>query len=165
MLERARNFAIKMHKQQMYGDKPYLYHLEKVVKNLKNYGELACVIGYLHDVVEDTETTIKDIEKEFGLLVASCVSILTDEAGKTRKERKQKTYAKMAKINQHSDEHLALIVKTADRLANVEESIHQNNKRLINIYLEEHNTFRQSVYRENLCDDLWEKLENMIQKT
>ena len=38
--------------------------------------EQAQVIAYLHDVIEDTDKTEKDIEKEFGSLVARCVSIL-----------------------------------------------------------------------------------------
>ncbi len=162
MIAKARDFAFQQHRGQMYGQKPYSYHLQKVAQYAAPYGEKAIVLAYLHDVVEDTDTTLAEIEREFDPFIASCISILTDEKGENRKERKRKTYAKMAKIHKNDSKNLALIVKVADRLANLEECLAENNRRLIEIYLNEHEIFRKSVYRQDLCEPLWEKVENII---
>jgi len=160
MLNKAKLYAIKAHGDQLYGDKPYSVHLEHVVTILRNYGETAQVIGYLHDVVEDTNITIEDIEDEFGVFVADCVSILTDETGDNRKERKTKTYAKMSKVS--GDLELALVVKAADRLANLQASSSGDNVRLLNMYKQEHEIFKSSVQREGLASDVWKKIEQLV---
>lgn len=79
------------------------------------YGEEAVFVAYLHDTAEDTEATIAEIESRFGPKIAACVSLLTDEPGSNRKERKAKTYAKLAQVR--GPHELALVVKTTDRLA------------------------------------------------
>jgi hypothetical protein len=68
-------------------------------------------------VVEDTDATVSQVQERFGDLVARCVALLTDAPGDTRKARKAKTYAALAQVS--GDEELALVVKAADRLANV----------------------------------------------
>ena len=57
MLDQARAFALAAHGDQMYGARPYSFHLDAVVRLLSPYGIEAQVIGYLHDVVEDTEVS------------------------------------------------------------------------------------------------------------
>jgi (p)ppGpp synthase/HD superfamily hydrolase len=59
MINKAKEFAIKHHGEQKYGDRPYSFHLDQVVSYLVPYGETAQVIGYLHDVVEDTDVTLE----------------------------------------------------------------------------------------------------------
>lgn len=160
MLEKARAFAIKAHANQRYGNKPYLHHLEAVVANLAPYGEEAKVIGYLHDVVEDTSVSLVEIESLFGPFVACCVSILTDEPGENRKERKIKTYQKMRQVT--GKETLALVVKAADRLANIEACIKDGKLDLLDMYKGEHMAFSRAVYREDLCEDIWRKINALI---
>ena len=160
MKEKARSFAIASHGDQMYGHHGYYVHLDAVAKIAIKYGENAVVISYLHDVVEDTDVSVEDIEKSFGKPIADCVAIVTDEPGKDRKERKTKTYAKMAKVT--GDLELALIVKAADRLANITACQSEGNLALLQMYKEEHQMFRSSVYRESLCDDIWIEIEQII---
>ena len=60
---RAREFAAHAHGNQRYGDGPYVEHLAKVVAVLTDFGyqgDYLCA-GWLHDVVEDTCTTLDDI--------------------------------------------------------------------------------------------------------
>lgn len=156
MIEKARQFAITHHGDQKYGDRPYAFHLDQVVSLLKPYGETAQLIGYLHDVVEDTDATFKQIEIEFGSTVAACIAVLTDEPGANRKERKEKTYKKMAGIT--GDAELALIVKAADRLANTQSCIDDGKVGLLKVYQSEFDAFYRAAYREGLCDDLWLRL-------
>ncbi len=160
MLKKAREFAINAHQNQKYGHLPYLVHLEAVVTILNNYGETAQIIGYLHDVVEDTDISCKDIKNIFGDIVADCVNVLTDESGRNRKERKKKTYKKMSHISHKLK--LALIVKAADRLANVQACISGSNNELLNMYKLEHTEFATAVYRQGLCDDIWHMLDKLI---
>ena len=110
-LAAARAYALNMHGAQLYGTHPYSYHLDAVVATLALFGQKAQVIGYLHDVVEDTDATVSEVRSRFGDEVAACVALLTDELGANRKERKAKTYAKLAKVT--GLEELALVVKAA----------------------------------------------------
>jgi len=162
MLEKARQFAIDNHGSQRYGSKPYAFHLDWVVLLLESYGEEAQVIGYLHDVVEDTDVTVEQVEQLFNDKIAQAVSILTDQPGATRKERKDKTYHRMAQVT--GELEIALIVKTADRLANVLATL--ENKRLdkFNMYKNEHVQFKSAVYRPGLCEDLWLQLTEAIEQ-
>lgn len=161
-IESAKEFAAKAHGNQLYGDKPYLYHLEKVASHLQGYGEEAQIIAYLHDVVEDTDVTVEQVKAKFGERVAACVSLLTDESGANRKERKAKTYKKMKAVAASSIESLGLVVKVADRLANFEECVLTANEEMMTVYLQELPHFRDAVYREGLCDDLWLKIDAIV---
>ena len=147
MKKRAREFAIQSHGNQKYGEHPYSVHLDAVAKISRSYGETAEIISYLHDVVEDTDVKIEEIESIFGSLIATSVAILTDEPGKDRKERKSKTYAKMANVS--GDAEVALIVKAADRLANMRACIVDNNQSLLEVYKTEYPIFKKSAFRDD----------------
>lgn len=76
--EKAKRFAINAHKGEVRKsepDKPMIMHPIGVGMLLEEYGYDDEVVsaGYLHDVVEDTNYTIFDIEKEFGKGVADLV--------------------------------------------------------------------------------------------
>ena len=159
MENRARNFAVQSHGDQKYGDHPYTIHLDAVSEIARPYGETAVVIAYLHDIVEDTIITIDQVTDTFGKLVSDCVAIVTDEPGKSRKERKDKTYKKMADVNGETE--LALIVKAADRLANMRSCVNNKKQNLFNMYKLEHDIFTQSVYRENLCEEIWKEIRQI----
>lgn len=158
--DKARKFAIERHGDQKYGDFPYTVHLDDVSTLAKTHGECAQIIAYLHDIVEDTDTTLEEIKLEFGSFVSNCVAILTDESGPNRKERKAKTYAKMAAVK--GKHELALVVKAADRLANLRACSRHNNATKLSMYKAEHSVFKQSVHRENLCDALWMQMDEII---
>lgn len=164
MLDKAREFSVNAHGEQKYGDKPYSFHLDAVVNLLEPYGDDAKVIGYLHDVLEDENVDIRTIESEFGPFISKCVSILTDEPSKNRKERKRKTYAKLAEIK--GKEELALVVCVADRLANIQACVAggdaKMSKKLLKMYKSEQLDFYNSVHRDGLCDDLWSKIESAL---
>jgi len=156
----ARDFAIAAHGEQKYGEHPYSFHLDQVAALAAPYGAEATVIAYLHDTAEDTEATIADIERDFGARVAACVALLTDAPGANRKERKAKTYAKLAEVR--GDEELALLVKAADRLANVRACIKDDKQSLWRVYRDEHAAFRSAAFRPELCDPLWNELDALL---
>lgn len=131
---RAREFARKAHGNQKYGDKPYLHHLERVVEILRPFdNEDLQIIAYLHDVLEDTAITEAEIEQAFGEYIAHSVFLLSDESGRTRKIRKAATNGKLTGVR---PPYLpVLIVKAADRLANLRAcAADENRKNSIDIW-------------------------------
>lgn len=160
MINKAREFAIERHGSQSYGEHPYSFHLDAVAKIAEDFGENAVVVSYLHDVVEDTPTTLNEIHHNFNEFIARCVEIVTDEPGETRALRKAKTYQKMAAVS--GDLELALVVKAADRLANLKSSLANQSKKHLNMYQKEHTSFKRSAYRPGLCEALWTEMDKIV---
>lgn len=160
-VQQARAYAIQAHGAQMYGDKPYVFHLDQVSALLKDYGDDAQVVGYLHDTVEDTAVSEVDVAQVFGQFIADCVGLVSDLPGPNRKSRKAKTYARLAKVS--GEKQLALVVKAADRLANVRMCIQENNHKLLNVYRQEQPVFFRAAYRPGLCEDFWRELQQLLQ--
>ena len=160
LVSKARAFAVRVHGEQKYGDFPYVFHLDQVVRLLKDYGEVAQVVGYLHDTVEDTSATLRDVEREFGEFVAECVALVSDAPGKDRQTRKAKTYARLAQVKGPAE--LALTVKAADRLANVRMCLKEHNQVLWEVYQREQPVFFRSAYRSGLCDEFWDELQQLL---
>ena len=81
-IEAAKALAAKAHAGQT--DKaglPYITHPERVAARLDN--PEAKVVGWLHDTVEDTPLTLRDIEDSFGPETAAAVDAISrrpDEA-------------------------------------------------------------------------------------
>jgi hypothetical protein len=159
-VSRAREFAVAAHGDQLYGDKPYAVHLDAVAELLAPNGELAQVIGYLHDVVEDTAVSLDGVRREFGDMVAACVALVTDEPGANRRERKAKTNAKLAAVS--GKDVLALVVKAADRLANLRASVSGGSESKLGMYRREQPAFRAAAYRPGLCDELWREMDRIL---
>ena len=161
MIEQARQFAVTAHGNQRYGDRPYSFHLDAVAELATAYGDDARIVAYLHDTVEDTAIELTEIETRFGERIARCVAILTDAPGADRRERKARTYHKMSQVD--GDELLALIVKAADRLANIKACIDDDRQDKLAMYRNEHPAFRQAAYRPGLCDALWAAMDRALE--
>ena len=150
---RARLMAVTAHEGQMYGELPYEYHIDAVARLVVNWGERAEVVAYLHDTLEDTPLTAAEIEAAFGPEVRSCVEALTDPVAPNRKARKALSYARLRAIPSDAPEALALVVKAADRLANLRASVKTNIGKLL-MYRQEHKAFVEAVLRPGLNDSL-----------
>lgn len=93
---RAKAFAAKAHASigQMYGDRPYVVHLESVHQVIASIEHTRALLAaaYLHDVVEDVPSvSVQTVRAEFGDEVAELVAEVTDVSTKadgTRAERK-----------------------------------------------------------------------------
>jgi (p)ppGpp synthase/HD superfamily hydrolase len=144
----ARDFAIAAHGDQRYGTDPYSFHLDAVAALVSMYGEDAQVVAYLHDVVEDTPVKIELIREKFGDMIAACVSLLTDEPRINRKERKARTNAKLQTVSTNLS--LVLIVKAADRLANLRAAANSSDASKLQMYGREHAPFRDGSHCRQL---------------
>ena len=91
-VESAQFFAKDKHKHMTRKDgiTPYSVHLESVVSYLKSLGvtdeDVLCT-GWLHDTIEDTDTTFDDLYTRFGKKVAVLVSTLSKDRKLPKKER------------------------------------------------------------------------------
>lgn len=123
----ALKYAIKKHKGQYRkgSNAEYITHpigvcnyVNFYLKNLDNY-ELLEIVALLHDVVEDTNTSIDEIKKIFGDDVANLVYELTNDS--IQKEKLGKVNYLGLKMSLMSDD--ALCVKLCDRLYNVRDTV------------------------------------------
>tara|TARA_B110000503_G_scaffold123916_1_gene189956 strand:+ start:5650 stop:6207 length:558 start_codon:yes stop_codon:yes gene_type:complete len=119
----ALRVATKAHKgQYRKGGGEYINHPKEVarfVKQFKKSNNLDALISaaYLHDTLEDTNTTYDDLVKQFGGLIAGMVKELTTDKEASDAIGKGEYIAnKMTKMSSWS-----LVVKLADRLANVQD--------------------------------------------
>ncbi len=146
--------AEKAHANQSYGLFPYMYHIHDVVGvakefNLSEFVKIGCA---LHDSMEDDSVSYNDVKKYFGEYVAEAVYAVTDELGRSRKERKEKTYPK---IRENS---LAPAIKLCDRIANVRHS-REYNRDKFKMYRNEAREFEDAIGRHRLVEDLWIALD------
>jgi (p)ppGpp synthase/HD superfamily hydrolase len=167
LLRQAKAVAVEAHGEQRFGTLPYEYHLQSVVKVLDRFGvkiedpQLAplLVAGWLHDVLEDTPLMRDDLKAQFGPEVAELVWRVTDEPGVSREDRKPATYRKTR------DNELAIILKLADRIANVEEGINAKTNKL-GMYRREQAEFSgilRDASQHPIALAMWKHLDNLLQ--
>jgi (p)ppGpp synthase/HD superfamily hydrolase len=158
--KRARAFAIKAHLGQMHGDSFYTCHLEEVENVLIRFDYCSFrmrAAAWLHDTVEESRVTMSDINREFSGFVASTVDAVSSAPGKTREERNSATYARIKERGRN-----AVVLKLADRIANVEEGILTQHDRL-STYEEAHSEFRDALYEFGNADAMWAHLDTLIE--
>lgn len=139
----AQQFAAMCHDGQMYGELPYTCHLADVYHVLLRFDVTdkdVLAAGYLHDAVEDTEVPLDVIYALFGPMVADIVNAVTDAPGENRKVRKAATYPKIRAMGTS-----AILVKLADRIANLEHSHAAKNIRMWKMYQKEHQEFANQL--------------------
>lgn len=139
LIKKAISYSIQAHEGQFYGVRNYSYHLQQVynVGLLFTDNEDILCSCWLHDTLEDTSIKYKQLQEEFNKEIAEIVFAVTDELGRNRKERKAKTYPKIA-----SNEK-AIYVKLFDRIANIKESLRLENGKHLLMYKDEHKDFMQ----------------------
>lgn len=123
-LRQVLQFATDAHKgQTRSGGEPYIGHPVRVAQTIEQYKkshnlDALIAAAYLHDTIEDTDTTHEALKDLFGGLVASLVLELTSDKEKIAKMGKSQYLAqKMA----HDMSSYALVIKLADRLDNVQD--------------------------------------------
>lgn len=137
--QRAKQFATNAHAGQVrkYTGDPYIIHPEAVadlVRSVVDHTEEMLAAAWLHDVVEDTATTIEEVELEFGHEVAILVGHLSDISKPTdgnRSVRKSIDLAHTAKATPD-----AKTIKLAD-LINNSGSIVAHDPKFAKVYLRE----------------------------
>jgi GTP pyrophosphokinase len=123
LITRAYRFSEHSHQgQQRASGEPYLSHPLEVAGLLVNFKMDAITVtaGLLHDVLEDTDTTKADLQREFGPEIAELVDGVT-KIGKlafsSREERQAENFRKM--LVAMARDLRVLMIKLADRLHNM----------------------------------------------
>ena len=121
----AYNFIIEKHNGQLRrSGEPYYHHLVEVAYILASLqcGPNTIIAGLLHDVVEDTDVTVEQIEKRWGSEVAKIVDALT----KIQRLKLSKMHSAEFEAEDHRKIFLGMakdirviIIKLADRLHNM----------------------------------------------
>ena len=123
LILRAYEYSKKAHEgQKRHSGDPYITHPVSVAGILADLDmdQESVITGLLHDVVEDTSVTLKDIEKEFG----PRVSFLLDGLTKISLMRIRNTYHKQSEnirkmIVAMGKDVRVILIKLADRLHNL----------------------------------------------
>lgn len=120
----ATEFAAKKHKGQKRKNKektPYISHPMSVAYQIMDIAKVfdpdIIVAALLHDTLEDTNATEKDIEHLFGSNVCSIVKEVTDDPELTSEQQKLQQVFKAPHLSKG-----AALVKTSDRLHNLKEA-------------------------------------------
>jgi (p)ppGpp synthase/HD superfamily hydrolase len=139
-IDKAHRFAKDAHERvgqvRKYSGLPYITHPEGVAAIVATVPHTKAMLAaaLLHDTVEDTDVTIEDIEREFGIEVAALVGWLTDVSVPTdgnRKVRKEKDRMHTAAAPAE-----AQTVKLADLIHNAP-SIIENDPAFGRVFLQE----------------------------
>lgn len=173
----SRHLAKKYHGEQMYGSFPYTKHLNDVDQALRRFGydpntddskkmyddKYLCLAwdlttaAWLHDIVEDTKVTSGHISMKFNYRVAGLVHAVTNPQGGNRAWRASKVYPKIISTPN------AIILKLADRIANVESCV-STGSGLINMYAKEWDGFQAKYRVKGEHDKMWKHVDGLIKE-
>lgn len=116
----ASSFAAQKHRDQRRKNStaaPYINHPLSVAARISKAGvtnEIALVGAVLHDTVEDTDTTIEEIQSLFGDCVAKVVAEVTDNKHLPKAERKRLQVERA-----HLRSYEAKLIKLSDKIDNL----------------------------------------------
>ncbi|MBP6065401.1 RelA/SpoT family protein [Bacteroides sp.] len=124
IITKAFNFANQAHKGiKRRSGEPYIMHplaVAKIVCNEIGLGSTSICAALLHDVVEDTDYTIEDIENIFGPKIAQIVDGLTKISGGIFGDRASEQAENFKKLLlTMSNDVRVILIKIADRLHNM----------------------------------------------
>jgi (p)ppGpp synthase/HD superfamily hydrolase len=166
-LEEAKALAEIAHGPQRYGDGLYSIHLAAVEQVMRRFGVTdndLLVAAWLHDTLEDTNLRAEEIARLFGVRVRNLVQAVTDEPGKNRRERHEKTYPKLLQAG-----NAAVLLKLADRIANVEQSAKETDpvklKSYMKMYRNEYPDFQRMLRRDDQGETaavMWRRLDELL---
>lgn len=124
IITRAFEFANKAHHgvRRLSGE-PYIMHplaVARIVVKEIGLGSTSICSALLHDVVEDTEYSVEDIEELFGTKIAQIVDGLTKISGGVFADQAAKQAENFRKLLlTMSDDIRVVLIKLADRLHNM----------------------------------------------
>lgn len=124
VIERAFRFAKKAHGGiRRRSGEPYILHpiaVAKIASQEIGLGSTSICAALLHDVVEDTDYTVEDIEQQFGPKIAELVKGLTKISGGIFGDKASMQAENFRKLLLTMSEDIRVVlIKIADRLHNM----------------------------------------------
>lgn len=157
---RAFEFAYKLHEgQRRASGEPYICHPVAVAGLLRELGGggISIAAGFLHDVVEDTEVTVEEIEQMFGAEVRHLVEGVTKLSKfnfSSKRERQAENFRRM--FLAMAQDIRVIVVKLADRLHNMRTLEHLPDEKRRAIALETKEIFAPLANRLGIGRFKWE---------
>lgn len=145
---------------------PYLLHpiaVAKIVIEEIGLGVKSVIAALLHDVVEDTDYTIEDIERIFGHKIASMVDGLTKMSGVFNADTSAQAEYFRKVLLTLSDDVRVILIKIADRLHNMRTLGYMPKDKQIKITGETIHLFAPLAYRLGLFP-IKSELEDLCMK-
>lgn len=149
LVEISKRYALSCHSHtnHLYDGKPYDIHLYLVEKAIMQFIKIIPVkhwdivvsSGWCHDTIEDTRQTYNNVKSKTNEWIADIVYAVTNEKGKTRKERANAKYYRGIRRTCYSS-----FIKLADRIANVEYGKNKGSK-MYEMYKKENSNFIRSL--------------------
>ena len=122
-IKKAFLMSMEAHKDmRRKSGEPYIYHplaVAQICVEEIGLGTTSIVSALLHDVVEDTNITLQDIEKQFNPKIASIIDGLTKIAGTFDYGTSQQAENFRKMLLTLSDDIRVILIKLADRLHNM----------------------------------------------
>ncbi len=125
LIDKAYKVANKAHwNMRRKSGEPYIIHplaVAKIANQEIGLGAKSIAVALLHDVVEDTDYTLENVEREFGTKIASLIDGLTKISGTYNKESSSSLQAENFRkmLLTISDDLRVILIKIADRLHNM----------------------------------------------
>lgn len=158
LISKARSLAFAYHKNQRYGDHPYSYHLEAVVKVAQFFSymipeedqeDVICA-AYLHDILEDTLCSQDEILRALNPRILLLVKLLTKNGSDPE-----------SYFNQVALDDLAIFVKLCDRYSNVLACVQDGKLGKLAKYNEQNPAFIRILLRKKYIH-LLEEIEDLL---
>ncbi|CAI2159746.1 MULTISPECIES: HD domain-containing protein [Serratia] len=165
LAERARRYATKAHgaidQRRKYTNAPYIVHPQAVMEIVSSvpHSEEMLAAAWLHDTVEDTPSTLADIESHFGPQVASLVAMLTNVSvgsAENRYQRKNRDRRHSASASPQ-----AKTIKLADLIDNTR-SLLQYDSHFAKTYLVEKQRLLEVLTEGD--PQLWRQASHIIEQ-
>ncbi len=167
LIGRAFNFSYELHQGQYRASgEPYIAHPVAVAGLLRDLGGSGAMIaaGFLHDVVEDTDVTLEEIEARFGTEVQQLVEGVTKLSKfsfSSKTERQAENFRRM--FLAMAQDIRVIVVKLADRLHNMRTLEHLPAEKRRRIAQETREVFAPLANRLGIWRFKWE-LEDLTFK-
>jgi len=121
LVSEAADLAARRHsgmQRKGRGNEPYINHLAEVANLLSIATDVAdaelVAAGWLHDTIEDTKTTHRELAEKFGERVAAFVVEVTDDMALPKDERRRRQVVEAPKKSPG-----AKLIKIADKISNI----------------------------------------------
>ena len=157
-------WAIEQHTStnHKYDEYPYGLHLNMVAEAAQEFSHLVpdtdfedvYVACFFHDTIEDTRVTYNDVKSVAGELIANITFALTNEKGKTRKDRANSKYYEGIRSVPY-----ARFIKICDRIANMKYA-KEKGSRMLDMYKKELQGFEHELYASEY-DEMFQYLRKL----
>jgi guanosine-3',5'-bis(diphosphate) 3'-pyrophosphohydrolase len=160
LLARAYRFSEKAHAgQKRRSGEAFVSHCVEVAKILADLqlDSVTVACGLIHDVVEDTKTTVADVEAEFGPEVARIVDGLTKIGNlplNSTQERQVENYRKL--LLSVAKDARVILIKLADRMHNMRTLDWMPEDKQKRIALETRDLYAPLAHRFGMAKMRWE---------